>query len=139
MNDPLVLYLVEALNLLHPRFAGVDGAGPPDRGAFVREFYHQLRRLWDKALPVQLGLGHVLIRSDPAGRAGLVFWRLGEGGESDRRLGAVVVTRPGDPDPPDEDADTVRVLVGPADATPSPAAGPAIHYDTDRRAAVVLG
>lgn len=108
------MYLVEALNLLHPRFAG------PDRAAFVRELYHQLRRLWDKALPVQLGLGHVLIRSDPDGDADLVFWRLGEGGDPDRRVGAVRVAT--------VDPDAVTVVV-------TTAAETVIRYDTRTRTA----
>lgn len=138
-DDPFLLYLVEALNLVHPRFAGVDGSVPPDRAAFVREFYHQLRRLWDKALPVQLGLGHVLIRSDSDGRADLVFWQLGERGGPDRRLRAVSVVRAGDPEPPCE-PDVVRVVVGPTGAvTPSPTGAPVVHYDIDRRAAAVVG
>lgn len=115
MDDPLLTYLVEALNLVHPRFAG------PDRAAFVREFYHQLRRLWDKALPVQLGLGHVLIRSDPDGAADLVFWRLGEGGAPDRRLGAVTVTA----DHPEAVTVGVETYAGPA----------VIRYDTRTRTA----
>ncbi|MBX9626170.1 MAG: hypothetical protein K2X82_20395 [Gemmataceae bacterium] len=133
-DNPLLLYLVEGLNLVHPRFAGVDGAGPPDRAAFAREFYHQLRRLWDKALPVQLGLGHVLIRSDPDGRADLVFWKLGERGDPDRRLGAVVVADTA----PATDPGTVVVLVGPGPVTDPPPGAIMIHYDTARRAASVL-
>ncbi|MBX9580188.1 MAG: hypothetical protein K2X87_07745 [Gemmataceae bacterium] len=134
-DDPFLLYLVEALNLVHPRFAGVDGSGPPDRAAFVREFYHQLRRLWDKALPVQLGLGHVLIRSDPDGRADLVFWRLGERGEPDHRLGAVAVLTPDDLPP--SGRETVIVFVGPEPPDVPPGI-PVVHYDAGRRAAVVL-
>lgn len=134
-DDPLLLYLVEALNLVHPRFAGVDGSGPPDRAAFARELYHQLRRLWDKALPVQLGLGHLLFRSDPAGRADLVVWQLGEKGEPDRRLGAVAVLTPDDLPPADRG--TILVCVGP-EPPDLPPGRPAIHYNTDRRAASVL-
>jgi hypothetical protein len=87
MGNPFLDLVVEALNLTHPRFAGSD------RASFVREFYHQFRKLWDKALPVRLGLGHVLVRPDPdlSPHPDLVFWRLGEGGEPDRRLGAVSV------------------------------------------------
>lgn len=116
MDDPFLLYLVEAANLVHPRFAG------PDRGAFAREFYHQLRRLWDKALPVQLGLGHVLIRSDPA--ADLAFWQLGENGTPDRRLGAVTVAA---------DDPAAVVLSVETDAGPA-----TIRYDTARRTATVV-
>ena len=79
-----VTLIVEALNLMHPRFAAA--------GARM-EFYHQFRRLWDKALPVQLGLGHVMLQDDPAippeSRPDFLFWQLGERGQPDRRLGAV--------------------------------------------------
>ena len=88
-DDPFLTLLVEALNLMHPRFAS-GGAT-----SFAREFYHQFRRLWDKALPVKLGLGHVMLQDDPAVTSGprpdLLFWQLGEHGQPDRRLGAVSV------------------------------------------------
>ena len=84
-DDPLLTLIVEALNLMHPRFAG--GAGRSLR----YEFYHQFRHLWDKALPVRLGLGHILIRDEPgaADAPDFLFWQLGEHGQPDRRLAAV--------------------------------------------------
>ncbi|HXD85463.1 MAG TPA: hypothetical protein VN641_03150 [Urbifossiella sp.] len=85
-NDPFLTLLVEALNLMHPRFA----AARP-----VHEFYHQFRRLWDKALPVQLGLGHIVVQTDseapPGPQPDLLIWQLGEHGNPDRRLGAISV------------------------------------------------
>jgi hypothetical protein len=88
-DDPFLTLLVEALNLTHPRFAS---GGP---AAFAREFYHQFRRLWDKAVPVRLGLGHVMLQDDPAlppgPRPDFLFWQLGEHGQPDRRLAAVSV------------------------------------------------
>jgi hypothetical protein len=86
-DDAFVDLIVESLNLMHPRFAGATGR------SLRFEFYHQFRHLWDKALPVQLGLGHVLIQDDPAIPHGLqpdfLFWQVGEKGQPDRRLGAV--------------------------------------------------
>jgi hypothetical protein len=82
-DDPFLALIVETLNLMHPRFA----AGSP-----AREFYHQFRRLWDKALPVRLGLGHILIRDEPGEPVPdscFLVWQIGEQGQSDRRLGAV--------------------------------------------------
>lgn len=83
-NDPFLTLVIEALNLMHPRFA----AAKPRH-----EFYHQFRRLWDKALPVQLGLGHILVQDDPEANAGekpdFLIWQLGEHGNADRRLAAV--------------------------------------------------
>ena len=68
MPHPFLDLATEALNQLHPRFAGkgllayppADADGPAAarkerERPFVREFYHQFRRLWDKALPVRLG------------------------------------------------------------------------------------
>ena len=84
MQDPFLMLLVESLNLMHPRFA----AAHP-----LHEFYHQFRRLWDKALPVQLGLGHIIVQDDPDSPPGprpdLLVWQIGESGQPDRRLGAV--------------------------------------------------
>jgi hypothetical protein len=81
--------IVEALNVTHPRFAHARR-----RESFVLELYHQLRRLWDKALPVKLGLGHVMLHDDPTlpDPPELIFWRLGEGGAADARLGVVSVS-----------------------------------------------
>lgn len=104
MTHPFLDLVTEALNLLHPRFAGKgELAYPPadadspaaarkDRErAAVREFYHQFRRLWDKALPVRLGLGHLMVRADalPGRQADLLVWQLGENGAPDRRFAAV--------------------------------------------------
>jgi hypothetical protein len=87
VDDPFIDLIVESLNLTHPRFAGTAAR------SFRYEFYHQFRHLWDKALPVQLGLGHVVIQDDPAiphdPRPDFLFWQVGEKGQPDRRLGAV--------------------------------------------------
>ena len=136
MNDPFLTLLVEALNLMHPRFAAVHP---------LHEFYHQVRRLWDKALPVQLGLGHVVIQDDPDAPPGprpdLLFWQL----EPERRLGAVSVLK---------DANDVAVLsrfklgleyphaVGIAVGSrewPMVEGVARIEYDVERRIARVVG
>jgi hypothetical protein len=104
-DDPFLTLLVEALNRMHPRFALAHGREytaaeadepPAARKArersFVMEFYSEFRRLWDQAVPVQRGLGHIVIQGDPdAGSRtpDLLFWQLGERGQPDRRLGAV--------------------------------------------------
>src|SRR5437764_2867206 len=114
MTDPFLALLTDALNLTHPRFAAASGLAytleeaeePPAarkvrERPFVMEFYHEFRRMWDQAVPVQRGLGHVLIRSDPdAGSRtpDLLFWKLGERGSPDSRLAAVsfaFATNPG--------------------------------------------
>jgi hypothetical protein len=106
VTHPFLDLATEALNLLHPRFAGKDGLAYPPAEAdspaaarkererpFVREFYHQFRRLWDKALPVRLGLGHIVVQADPTPPPGrqpdLLVWQLGENGAPDRPLAAM--------------------------------------------------
>jgi hypothetical protein len=105
MTDPFLAIVIEVLNLMHPRFASAHGLAyspveaeePPAarkvrERSIVLEFYHEFRRLWDQAVPVQRGLGHVLIQADPnAGSRSpdLLFWKLGERGESDSRLAAI--------------------------------------------------
>ena len=105
MIDPFLALVTEALNLMHPRFAAAHGLAytaeeadePPAarkvrERSFVMEFYHEFRRMWDRAEPVRRGLGHVLIRSDPDAGArtpDLLFWKLGEHGAPDSRLAAV--------------------------------------------------
>lgn len=95
-DDPFTMLVVEALNLMHPRFARADGIV-----SFQREFYHQFRHLWDRALPVQLGLGHVVLQADPQATDGrspdFLFWKLGEQGAADARLGAVSCAQLADP------------------------------------------
>ena len=92
-DDPFLTLLVEALNLMHPRFAT---AYPH------HEFYHQFRRLWDKALPVQLGLGHLVFQHDPDGPSGpqpdFIIWQL----EPERRFAALSFYRPDRPGGVDE-------------------------------------
>ncbi|MBY0461031.1 MAG: hypothetical protein K2V38_27230 [Gemmataceae bacterium] len=107
MTHPFIDLIVAALNLTHPRFALAHGpAYAPEEAeeppalrkvrerSFVLEFYHEFRRLWDQAEPVRRGLGHILIQADPAVDVGartpdLLFWKLGERGAADERLGAV--------------------------------------------------
>ena len=65
------------------------------------EFYHEFRRLWDRAVPVQRGLGHVIIQADPEAGSrtpDLLFWQLGENGQPDRRLAAVSIAFASNPD-----------------------------------------
>jgi hypothetical protein len=114
MTDPFLALLIDALNLMHPRFAGAHGLAytaeeadePPAarkvrERPFVMEFYHEFRRLWDQAEPVRRGLGHIIIQADPDAGArtpDLLFWKLGEHGAGDTRLAAVsfaFLTNPG--------------------------------------------
>jgi hypothetical protein len=159
---PFFDIVTEALNLLHPRFAGRGGLSYPPAEAdgpaaarkdrerpFVREFYHQFRRLWDKALPVRLGLGHLLVQADPAPLPGrqpdLLVWQLGENGAPDRRLAVLAFACGSNPAALDADLAAlarywdagydaaVLVRIGPAAEEPLPPAGVTIlPFDTDR-------
>jgi hypothetical protein len=105
MTDPFLALVTDALNLMHPRFAAAHGLAytadeadepPAARKArersFVMEFYHEFRRMWDRAEPIRRGLGHIIIRADPDASSrtpDLLFWKLGEHGAPDARLAAV--------------------------------------------------
>jgi len=113
-DHPFLSLIVEALNLTHPRFALAQGreytaleAHEPAatrkarERSFLMEFYHEFRRLWDQAVPVQRGLGHILIQADPEAGSrtpDLLFWQLGEHGQPERRLGAVSIAFASNPD-----------------------------------------
>jgi len=139
-DDPFLALLVEALNLMHPRFA----AAYPHH-----EFYHQFRRLWDKALPVQLGLGHVIVQRDPDAPPGrqpdFLFWQLGEHGTPDCRLGAVCFyssDRPGGVDELLRFRDLgypYVVCIGHGEEPPAADGISRILYDTNARSAKILG
>lgn len=159
-DDPFGMLLTECLNLTHRRFASASGVAYPDGEAdtpaaarkdrerpFLLEFYHQFRRLWDKALPVQLGLGHVVIQPDPNPPPGrkpdLLFWQLGERGSPDRPLAAVCVVYASNPAALDADlavlarykaagyAHPVCVVVGRCAAEP-PAGVRVIAFDPEK-------
>jgi hypothetical protein len=113
-DHPFLTLVVEALNLTHPRFALANGreytpeeaAEPPAarktrERSFLMEFYHEFRRLWDRAVPVQRGLGHIVIQADPEGGSrtpDLLFWQLGEHGAPDKRLAALSIAFRSNPD-----------------------------------------
>jgi hypothetical protein len=131
-DDPLLTLLVEALNLMHPRFA----AAKPGH-----EFYHQFRRLWDKALPVQLGLGHIL--ASP-GEPEFSLMQLGEHGQPDRPLAAIAVATNAD----EMEAalkrlrgrnEPYRVIIGYGLEPPAAEGVARIVYDTRQRIATIHG
>lgn len=164
-SNPFVILVAEALNLMHPRFAtgrgnaylpGEAPSGKWREKPFLLELYHQLRHLWDRAVPVQLGLGHLVIQGEPspADAPDLLFWQLGEGGQPDRRLGAVSLVFLTHPEAVDTDLFRLRwfqrepgyphavcVLVGrkadiPASGLPEAAGVTTLFFDTDRWQAV---
>jgi hypothetical protein len=167
MTDPFLSLVVEALTRTHPRFAAAHGRSytpeeatePPaarkwKERSFLFEFYSEFRRLWDRAAPVQRGLGHVVIQPDPDSpnrQPDLLFWQLGENAQPDRRLGAVSLALASNPAAVAADAKllarfrglgyryAVSVVIG--GAAEAPAAGTdgvtVVFFDTDRWAAGV--
>src|SRR5262245_37061908 len=175
-DDPFLTLIVEALNLMHPRFAAAHGREYPDyevlgpdtgpsrrkdrERSFLMEFYHQFRHLWDQALPVRLGLGHVVVQGEPEpetledmieGRPpDLLFWQLAEHGQPARRLACVSVVFASNPNALAEDLQmlstfrrhrgypqAVGVIVGrvadlPDTGGPSAEGVPIAFFDTDR-------
>jgi len=81
MNDPLLELISNALGFMHPAF--YDAAKPESAAS---EFYHQFRKLWDRGIPVGMGLGHLLIK--PAD-GGFGITRLGEGGQPSEALAGI--------------------------------------------------
>jgi hypothetical protein len=104
---PLTQLVVDALGFMNRSF--VDLA---DVRSVRFEFYAQLRRLWDRGVPVGLGLGHVLFR--PTGY-GFDVVRIGDDGKPAGVAGVI-----GFGTVPDESPGE-RILIAtnePAEATP---------------------
>lgn len=59
MTEPLRELIDTALELMNHSFAP-----PGDVAAARLEFYHQFRKLWDRGIPVGMGLGHLVVKSD---------------------------------------------------------------------------
>ena len=59
MSDPLLELIGTALELMNHTFAP-----PGDTASANLEFYHQFRKLWDRGIPVGMGLGHILLKPD---------------------------------------------------------------------------
>lgn len=62
MNDPLLELIRSATELMNHSFA------PPGDAASARlELYHQFRKLWDRGIPVGMGLGHLIMKAEDQG------------------------------------------------------------------------
>lgn len=170
-DDPFLTFVVEALNLMHPRFAAANGreytadeaATPPAarkvrERSFLLEFYHEVRHLWDRAFPVELGLGHIVIQGEPdlgARSPDLLFRQLGEHGRPERRRGAVSLAFVTNPDALRADQVllaryrtspgyqyAVSVVIGsrtaiPPDGLPSEEGVTVVFFDVDRWMATI--
>lgn len=86
MTDSLRELVDTALELMNHSFAP-----PGDPAAARLEFYHQFRKLWDRGIPVGMGLGHLIVKSDGDR---LVIERIAEKGEPGRRLATIAFGKP---------------------------------------------
>ncbi len=82
MSDPLKELIEQSLGLMNPSFA------PPGKMHSARcEFYHQFRKLWDRGIPVGMGLGHLLLIADDDT---VQIERLGEQGKPTETIANVI-------------------------------------------------
>ena len=82
MTLPLRELIDTALDLMNHSFAP-----PGDAAAARMEFYHQFRKLWDRGIPVGMGLGHLLLKTE--GEL-LVIERIAEKEQPGQRLTVIV-------------------------------------------------
>jgi hypothetical protein len=102
----LTQLVVDALGFMNRSFAD-----PSDVRSVKFEFYAQVRRLWDRGVPVGLGLGHILFR--PTGY-GFEVVRIGEDGKSAGMAGVV-----GFGDVPDDTpGERILIAIGPSEFRP---------------------
>lgn len=87
MTDALRELIGTALEVMNGAF--LKGADPE---AARLEFYHQFRKLWDRGIPVGLGLGHVLLKPDGPF---LVIERIAEKGIAGEDLAIISFGAPG--------------------------------------------
>ena len=72
-DDPFLQLVCDALGLMNRAFTD-----PADRHSYAAEFYHQFRKMWDRGIPVGMGLGHLILTAKADGE--LFAYRHGENG-----------------------------------------------------------
>jgi hypothetical protein len=90
MTNPLHELIDTALELMNHSFAP-----PGDPAAARLEFYHQFRKLWDRGIPVGMGLGHLLLKVEGES---LVVERIAEKGQPGQRLAIIAFNGSSDDD-----------------------------------------
>jgi len=120
---PLAQLVVDALGFMNRSF--VDFA---DARSLKFEFFAQIRRLWDRGVPVGLGLGHVLFR--PTGY-GFEVVRIGEDGKPAGIAGVIGFGMV------PEDSPGERILIAVGEPAETPPRATVVRFDPVRwRAAV---
>ncbi len=115
-NEPLLELIADSLTLMNRSFTRVD-----DLRSYACEFYHQFRKMWDRGIPVGMGLGHITMKPMAASHAFLIE-RLAEKGQPARMLATVeFLTAKQTPMLPTIACEyEIAIVVGTTDATPSP-------------------
>jgi|GEM_PF-5010609 len=84
-NEPLLELIADSLTLMNRSFTRVD-----DLRSYACEFYHQFRKMWDRGIPVGMGLGHITMKPMAASdRPAFLIERLAEKGQPARMLATV--------------------------------------------------
>lgn len=115
-NEPLLELIADSLTLMNRSFTRVD-----DLRSYACEFYHQFRKMWDRGIPVGMGLGHITMKPLEAEHAFLIE-RLAEKGQPARMLATVeFLTAKQKPMLPTIACEyEIAIVVGTTDTTPSP-------------------
>jgi hypothetical protein len=116
--SPLTQLVVDALGFMNRSFVDVV-----DGRSLKFEFYAQVRRLWDRGVPVGLGLGHVLLR--PTGY-GFEVIRIGEDGRPAGTAGVIGFGTVPDESPGD------RILIAVGEPPEIPLGAVVVRFDPAR-------
>ena len=127
-NEPLLELIADSLTLMNRSFTRVD-----DLRSYACEFYHQFRKMWDRGIPVGMGLGHITMKPMAASdRPAFLIERLAEKGQPARLLATVeFLTSKQDPMLPTIACEyEISIVVGTTDTTLSPTSA-TIFFDTE--------
>ena len=84
-TEPLLELIADSLTLMNRSFTRVD-----DLRSYACEFYHQFRKMWDRGIPVGMGLGHITMKPIAASDLpAFLIERLSEKGQPSRMLATV--------------------------------------------------
>ena len=126
-NEPLLELIADSLTLMNRSFTRVD-----DLRSYACEFYHQFRKMWDRGIPVGMGLGHITMKPlEASDRPAFLIERLAEKGQPARMLATVeFLSAKQTPMLPTIACEyEIAIIVGTTDTTPSPTT---IFFDTDQ-------
>lgn len=117
-TEPLLELIADSLTLMNRSFTRVD-----DLRSYACEFYHQFRKMWDRGIPVGMGLGHITMKPIAASDLpAFLIERLAEKGQPARMLATVeFLTAKQTPMLPTIACEyEIAIIVGATDTIPSP-------------------